>query len=694
METLITDSYFPVSGPLPPREYAAAPEGPEQDQLAALLALNILDSEAEPRFDELVRQAARLCDAPLACLSFIDDTRQWIKSSVGFRLAEIPRAVSICAHALTAGPFHQVHDINQQPLFRGNQLVSGRPAARSYAGHTIRSPEGVPVGVLSVLDIQPRLLAPAQKTALELLARQVELELELRRERSTRQAAEASAKAQQAFLANMSHEIRTPMNGILGLARLLKKSFLTTQQDEHLGIIVSTAENLLSVINDILDFTKIELGRIDLETLPFDVAATVRSTTRDLEFMAREKGLLLKIMVPDAPIPTVEGDPFRLRQVLVNLLTNALKFTDTGQVTVLVAVGELREQAVQVHFSVEDTGIGISPGQATEIFTAFGQASSSTARLYGGTGLGLSICKSLIELQGGTIWLESEPGNGSCFHFTLTYPLSAHAPARQETPRTYAPGLLHGLQILLVEDNPVNKLLANSLLQSWGVQVAIASDGQEALQLAGASPYDLILMDIQMPQLTGLQAIDYLRHTPGPNQHAAIIALTANAMRDEVEAYAHHGFTDHLLKPYHETDLYSTLVRHTGRADSQPVPEAAAPVPEAAAPAYNFSQLGKLAYDTEFIRKMQQLFVDMVPQQLQQLRQALERTDWPAASLITHGLKATYGSLQLEEALQCLAQLEKSMTPPADPTRFPSLLLHLASVTERMAAAFSRHLHG
>ncbi|MBX0290491.1 response regulator [Hymenobacter sp. HSC-4F20] len=656
----------------------------EAERLAALSALDLLTTELEPEFDAIVQQAALACCTPIACLSFLDETQQWIKARTGTPLTWLPRADSLCAHTISANDLLVLDQRGLAELAPTNPLVQAQPGVVFYAGYPVRTTEGVPVGALCVCDTTARNLSAEQHLALHLLARQASQELALRQATRARLAAEALVQRKQAFLAAVSHEIRTPLHGIMGLTRLLQESFITPHQEENLGLIASTAENLLSVINDILDFSKVELGKMDLERVPFDVAATVRDTTRSLQHLARQKGLTLLTSLPGPAVPPVEGDPFRLRQVLLNLITNALKFTEVGQIRVTAKVQHSDEELVHLHFCVEDTGIGISPDKADEVFRAFDQAATSTARRYGGTGLGLAICKSLIELQGGHIWLESQPGQGSCFGFSLVYPRSSHAPQQEETLPALAPGLLQGLSVLLAEDNSINKLVATSLLRDWGAEVDVATNGRQALDLAETQRYDLILMDIQMPQLTGLEATAYLRATANLNQHTPIIALTANAMQDEVDAYLHQGFTDYLIKPYPEADLYRLMARATGRTQA---------TPDLPQPTYNFSQLGKLAHDQEFIRKMQQLFLDTVPSQLLHLRTALHERQWEVAAQLTHSLKSTYGSLQMTEATNCLKQLEKVMHPPpvtAQPLL--SLLNLLDAITSRTAELFTQHL--
>jgi signal transduction histidine kinase/DNA-binding response OmpR family regulator len=502
-----------------------------------------------------------------------------------------------------------------------------------------------------------------------------------------RVAAEESARAKEAFLANMSHEIRTPLNGIIGLARLLQGSASPAEYPDHLDSILTSAEGLLVVINDILDFAKIESGALDLETLPFAVGAVMQRAAKTLAFNAQAKGLKLHVCLPAAPLPVVAGDANRLGQVLLNLLTNAIKFTHTGEVTATVNVSHYADGQVHLQFCVADTGIGIEPDKFAQIFRSFGQAASSTTRLYGGTGLGLAICQRLVELQGGRIWLDSQPGRGSRFFFSLPYPVSEQALAEPE-PAPVVPGLLRGLRVLLVEDNAVNTLLATSLLQAWQVDPDVAADGEQALEHALTTPYDVILMDIQMPRLNGLAATEQLRSTPGPNQHQPIIALTANALKKEVAAYASAGFTDWLVKPYHENSLYLAIAYASGRAVRPGMVAAAQPV----APTYGFTGLGKLANDARFIRKMQQLFIDTVPVQLGQLEAAVASREWEAARQLSHSLKSTYGNLHIEEAMHYTKKIEGILKKNPTSETLLNLLYALRQLTDQMVAIFESNL--
>ena len=377
--------------------------------------------------------------------------------------------------------------------------------------------------------------------------------------------------------------------------------------------------------------------------------------------------------------------------MLLNLLNNAIKFTDVGEVRVIVGIERQEDGVVHFRFSVADTGVGISPEKFEHIFHSFSQANSSTARLRGGTGLGLAICKMLLELQGGRIWVESQVGKGSQFHFTLSYPVSYEAPTRRNAPPALVAGLLRGLRVLLVEDNAVNTLLAYALLEAWEVAAEVATDGEVALTLANAEPYDLILMDIQMPRLNGFEATARLRNEAGPNQHTPIIALTANALKTDTSTYRQAGFTDWLVKPYHENNLYLAIAHHTGR---QQAATAAATSPElpTAAPTYNFAGLGRLANDPAFVRKMQQLFVGTVPGQLQQLGTALEQQDWPTAIQLVHSLKSTFGNLQIEEAVRYIKKSEEILKKNPEPAALLNLFRTISRIASQMIDIFQIQL--
>lgn len=503
--------------------------------------------------------------------------------------------------------------------------------------------------------------------------------------------AEESVQAKQLFMANMSHEIRTPLHGVLGLAELLKKEPLSAEQTDYVDMMQSSIENLLVVINDILDFAKIESGKITLESIPFDIVKTVQDAARSLTFRMDEKGLLLRIVSPNEPLPLAQGDPYRLRQVLVNLIGNAIKFTPRGAITITIDAGQRSGRVLPITFSVADTGMGIRPENLGQVFDSFQQADSSISRLYGGTGLGLTICKNLVELQGGHIGVRSEPDQGSCFFFSIPYAVSEEtlvkAPAVIEQP-----DLLRGLSILLAEDNAINQLIVVSMLGQWEVSVEMAQNGEEALTKALHRRYDLILMDIQMPQMDGIEATARLRAQTGPNQATPIIALTADAIRINAGSSRALGFTDYLTKPYAESALYHILSQVSRRAQAAQPPTKPRLAPPDLGLHYDFSMLGKLATNADFIRQMLDMFVARVPGQVQELQDAVEQQDWDAIGHGAHSLKTTFGSLNIQPETGYLKKLEELAETQAPKSELRPLINAVSKATQLFCARFLEEL--
>jgi CheY-like chemotaxis protein len=387
-----------------------------------------------------------------------------------------------------------------------------------------------------------------------------------------RVAAEAASQAKSEFLANMSHEVRTPLNGILGMTELALDTDLTAEQREYLGMAKSSAEALLYIINDILDFSKIEAGKLELEAIDFDLHATIEETVGLLAEKASVKGLELVCHIEAEPPCWLRGDPGRLRQILLNLASNAIKFTERGEVVVRARLEEQGTAETVVHCEVRDTGVGIAPEVQPRLFRSFTQADGSTTRKYGGTGLGLAISKRLVSLMGGQIGLTSEPERGSVFRFDVRLARGKEAP-----PAPRRNEALRGLRVLVVDDNATNRTVLKHNLSGWGLRVTDAPGGAEALRLlwAAEEPFSLALVDFQMPEMDGLELCRRIKADPALSG-VKLIMLTSLGVRGHREQARDAGFDGYLVKPVRLSQLYDCLATVMAGAEP-PAPSPALP---------------------------------------------------------------------------------------------------------------------
>ena len=457
--------------------------------------------------------------------------------------------------------------------------------------------------------------------------------------------AESASQAKSEFLATMSHEIRTPMNGVIGFTSLLAKTELAEVQHDYVRNISQSAESLLTIIDDILDFSKMEAGKLNLEQTDFPLRIVIDEVTSLFAPRAEEKGLALNAIVASEVPQLVNGDPVRLRQILTNLLANAIKFTDSGQVTLRIENERLSGSQLSLRITVRDTGIGITPQQQALLFQPFQQADGSITRRYGGTGLGLVITKRLVAMMDGDIALSSTLGQGTVFTIVLrlgvpseqTLPLGSDQ-LLHKTAEEVAP-ILSGLRILVVDDNTLNLTVATTLLANEGVLVSTAESGVEALQQVASQKFDLVLMDLEMPGMSGIEVTRKIRQSQSGIETLPIIAITAHAFPEMRKEVFEVGMNDLLSKPYKPEQLNTMIARWCSDAN-EPLPVAEQPQqkPEALQIYDQQAALGNVGGDEKTAQQLLEMFLEMMPESVNAITEAHRAANYEALYEVLHKL--------------------------------------------------------
>lgn len=606
-------------------------------------------------------------------------------------------------------------------LAEGNELIVDASDNKTFIGNTIQEvfPERIhkilsPVFQLAlrgtsasrdftdgkrhyIIQVLP-LEQNHRKTGMAIIQNITEVKLHEASLKNAKEEAEKANSAKNDFIANMSHEIRTPLNAIVGFSEQLEKTKLDQKQAAFLKTIQDSSEHLLSLVNEVLMVSKIEAGEITFENIPFKLNNVLEGVKSVLSYRASEKGIGFNVTeLKGKENYVLKGDPFRLRQVLINLMSNAIKFTIKGKVLLESNLKVDSKNHVITRFKVIDTGIGIPTKRLHTIFDQFRQVDSSITRKYGGTGLGLTISKNLIEMQGGDIEVESEEDAGSTFTVTIPYKKAAKSELieEQETGEV-DPEVLKGKKILLVDDDTTNLQLGELLLQNMGVDAELASSGQEAIEKAEDQEFDVILLDIHMPEVSGYEVAAHIRAGNGKeHRQPKIVAVTAMAVKDEIKRYKEAGIDDYLIKPFKEINLYNKICHVLGlrknhkssaktyKTKPKEKPEVTKQEPDNEL--YDLSELKKFTKDNNsFLLSMIDNFIRNASESTQKLRENTEKQDWKQVGEVAHKMLSSYRHLKINRVLKDLAEIEDKALRKGEYEGLPSKVNMVIEYTQKV----------
>ena len=529
----------------------------ESERLANLFSYEVLDTSPEEGFDDLTALASEITGKPIALVSLIDQGRQWFKSRVGLDAEETPRSISFCGHAICGNDVFVVENALETVEFKDNPLVVGDPRVIFYAGAPLTTPDNFRIGTLCVIDHEPGKLTTSQATALERLARQVVSQLELRK-RAIELARADAVKSQ--FIAGLSHEIRTPLNAVNGALQLFDTSVFSENDIELLDVAQEASNTVLELINDVLDLSKIEAGRLELHPVSskvFELAERVLNIFRG----RAEEACVSLTFIADTHLPNPYLlDELRLKQILMNLLSNAIKFTDAGG-HVSLAVRTKHDSGQEfIVLEVTDTGIGMSADTVEKVCQPFKQANASIQSKFGGTGLGLAITKRLVALFGGSMNIVSKIGDGSTVSIEIP---AKQVPLEQRRPKGKTLQPVKTQKTLIVDDSSTNRMVLDQRLRRFDVPRRQAKSGKEALSIFREQRPDLVLLDLQMPDMDGYEVLNKIRLIEDEDStqktRARIVAVTGQAYDDTVKQCLRAGFDDHLAKPVSLAKLADVL---------------------------------------------------------------------------------------------------------------------------------------